>query len=967
MELAGFNPSLKPKQYFSLPHFPLIFGTGKSVPLPSSHDLWRLANIAWRGSQYKIYDKSNGLFFKGRDFIQWLLYHLAISDTADHTQYAIRIADAFVSKRFLLHHIKPSMFHRRKSRSLQFNTGYREIYEFNEVAVARLHLVVLVQRGSDLLARDKNGTSDPVIQLSLSGEQMRQTSVISKNCYPEWNEVFTFGVRDVGAQQLIFDLYDYDPGKGNDFLGNVRLPLHRILYEGKLKLLRARKTRMLRQQELLENQSANTKRKTKHYGNLNNINPNANFRAHEVTGLFKNTEGMSHQVDMLMGSGAFEGAMFDLPLGYGPKHASKRRIGHKEIKGKIRIGAYLREFKLNDLDHENRDNNGEDNSGGGDEDNSNQKYQLYCYMYRAKDIRAKGIRGNLGNYVPGLHWMNRVKLKVEDLSVYSKYVRKTTGPAWNELLTMEVSDIQNKVVKVRCYQSGQAKLHNRFVGEVAIPLSLVQVVQSNDTLREAQVAAAAAAAGDTTSYTCSSSAAAGNGLGKSSEQNSDNGDNGDNGNTDDKSRTSSLGSLKGMTIRNLWSSSEEEDDAQNTSTVKPIELDTVLKNAISKDEILASVDPTHIPGPSAMPLKYTWGDTVGGGHYTEMNGEVMMAIWLIPTGGSLFGEIQEADIHSAPPEGEEKLIIPEALQNVVIDTIVPVPIDVLRRELWGRQDSPSMKIHLEEKLLKQIKIGTWQSENQENQENEKKEEQNPDLLRSVSSYHDGINGAMIRDVEYLLPASFGIAAMMVYEKQRIDLTEDVLGGFVVKISAQAPDVTYGKAIHTLTQFVHEWVGPRRTRIRISCEVKFGKGGPPGFIASQISSGSKKGGKDSAEMLIELLSTSGGGGGKKKKKKKKGGGIIWTVIKSVVVIVVIVLLAMMMWSFGTSSMTKVREGRQVFLETSIDTTTGSDVNTPKKMKWKKTENINIKKKNKRQRKKSKIQCVDKDDKVCSQHV
>ena len=45
---------------------------------------------------------------------------------------------------------------------------------------------------------------------------------------------------------------------------------------------------------------------------------------------------------------------------------------------------------------------------------------------------------------------------------------------------------------------------------------------------------------------------------------------------------------------------------------------------------------------------------------------------------------------------------------------------------------------------------------------------------------------MVRDVEYLLPASFGIAAMMVYEKQRIEMNQDLIGGFVVTISAQAP-------------------------------------------------------------------------------------------------------------------------------------------------------------------------------------
>ena len=52
------------------------------------------------------------------------------------------------------------------------------------------------------------------------------------------------------------------------------------------------------------------------------------------------------------------------------------------------------------------------------DDNSSQKYQLYAYVCHAKDIKAKGVSGHLGNIVPLLHWMNRVKLKVDDVGVY---------------------------------------------------------------------------------------------------------------------------------------------------------------------------------------------------------------------------------------------------------------------------------------------------------------------------------------------------------------------------------------------------------------------------------------------------------------------------------------------------------------------------------------------------------------------
>ena len=127
------------------------------------------------------------------------------------------------------------------------------------------------------------------------------------------------------------------------------------------------------------------------------------------------------------------------------------------------------------------------------------------------------------------------------------------------------------------------------------------------------------------------------------------------------------------------------------------------------------------------------------------------------------------------------------------------------------------------------------------------------------------------------------------------MDQDVIGGFVVATSGQAPDVTYGKSIHTLMQYVFEWVGPRKTRVRISCEVKFGKGGPPGFIASQIAAGSKKGGRQASEALIELLNAAASGGGKRKKKKKnQGSGMLMTILKCTIGIALLAVLIAYGW-------------------------------------------------------------------------
>ena len=132
--------------------------------------------------------------------------------------------------RYLMRISRTGLFRRRKKRVKMTFAGGKHLYDFNDVAVS-LHVVVLVQGAVGLLAKDRSGTSDPVCQVQLGATQSRQTRVISKTCYPIWNEVFTFGVKDLACQHLIFRLYDYDVASSDDFLGYARLPLSEIIDE----------------------------------------------------------------------------------------------------------------------------------------------------------------------------------------------------------------------------------------------------------------------------------------------------------------------------------------------------------------------------------------------------------------------------------------------------------------------------------------------------------------------------------------------------------------------------------------------------------------------------------------------------------------------------------------------------------------------------------------------------------------
>ena len=188
--------------------------------------------------------------------------------------------------------------------------------------------------------------------------------------------------------------------------------------------------------------------------------------------------------------------------------------------------------------------------------------------------------------------------------LYSKYVYKTTGPEWKQLLQMEVKNINQKVVKMSCYQSGQAKLHNRRVGEIVIPLPLIQIIHPAEA---------------TPSSSSTTTATASGGTGRESQANS----------TESMSSTGSSGSTGSIGL--------SSKTTKNSNSTSAAQLDPALMAAINGgDELLASVNPADIPQPSYYPIKYTWNDN--GDTFHESNGEMFLTIFMVPKGGSLFGK-----------------------------------------------------------------------------------------------------------------------------------------------------------------------------------------------------------------------------------------------------------------------------------------------------------------------------------------
>ncbi|KAI3437508.1 uncharacterized protein J3R85_005272, partial [Psidium guajava] len=94
--------------------------------------------------------------------------------------------------------------------------------------VGILHVKVL--RARKLLKMDLLGTSDPYVQLSLSGEKLpaKRTSVKMNNLNPEWNESFNLTVKDLQSQVLELHVYDWEKFGTHDKLGMQVVPLTSI-------------------------------------------------------------------------------------------------------------------------------------------------------------------------------------------------------------------------------------------------------------------------------------------------------------------------------------------------------------------------------------------------------------------------------------------------------------------------------------------------------------------------------------------------------------------------------------------------------------------------------------------------------------------------------------------------------------------------------------------------------------------
>ncbi|KAK5978610.1 hypothetical protein GCK32_003267 [Trichostrongylus colubriformis] len=73
------------------------------------------------------------------------------------------------------------------------------------------------------MSKDIGGKSDPFAVLELVNTRL-QTHTEYKTLNPQWNKLFTFGVKDIHTC-LEVTVYDEDPNNKFEFLGKVSIPL----------------------------------------------------------------------------------------------------------------------------------------------------------------------------------------------------------------------------------------------------------------------------------------------------------------------------------------------------------------------------------------------------------------------------------------------------------------------------------------------------------------------------------------------------------------------------------------------------------------------------------------------------------------------------------------------------------------------------------------------------------------------
>ncbi|PNS16624.1 Phosphatidylserine decarboxylase proenzyme 3 [Sphaceloma murrayae] len=95
-----------------------------------------------------------------------------------------------------------------------------------------LSLQIQVLKAKNLAPKDKSGTSDPYLTITL-GDAREASSVVPKTLSPEWNQTFNLPV--TGVESLLLEVVCWDKDRfGKDYMGEFDLALEEIFKNGQV-------------------------------------------------------------------------------------------------------------------------------------------------------------------------------------------------------------------------------------------------------------------------------------------------------------------------------------------------------------------------------------------------------------------------------------------------------------------------------------------------------------------------------------------------------------------------------------------------------------------------------------------------------------------------------------------------------------------------------------------------------------
>jgi phosphatidylserine decarboxylase len=98
-----------------------------------------------------------------------------------------------------------------------------------------LMLKIGVLKARNLAPKDKKGTSDPYLVLTL-GEARHSTISIAKNLNPEWNETMELPIESIDSLLLEVKCWDKDRLGRKDYMGEFDIALEDIFVNGAVAL-----------------------------------------------------------------------------------------------------------------------------------------------------------------------------------------------------------------------------------------------------------------------------------------------------------------------------------------------------------------------------------------------------------------------------------------------------------------------------------------------------------------------------------------------------------------------------------------------------------------------------------------------------------------------------------------------------------------------------------------------------------